>query len=98
MPAVAVAGCDVLLVVGQAAEAAEDTFCTGLVPVVGHGLVFNCVKFEAPVNGLMGPALGGTAWVCTACCWFPQLAAAQLGENPRFSIIKRHLVYKTVKT
>jgi len=57
------------------------------VVVVGHGLVFNWVKFEAPVKGLMGPALGGTtAWVCTGCCWVPQFAAAQLGENPRFSI------------
>ena len=25
-----------------------DWFCTGLVPVVGHGLVFNWVKLDAP--------------------------------------------------
>ena len=76
--------------VGQAeaidAEAVEDAFCTGLVPVVGQGLVFNWVKFEAPVNGLIGPGLG----CCGGCGWapwpeaLPQLAAAQLGENPRF--------------
>ena len=98
MPAVAVADCGgALLIVGQAAEIAEaeDTFCTGLVPVVGHGLVFNWVKFEAPVKGLMGPALGGTtAWVCTGCCWVPQFAAAQLGENPRFSITEIQLIFR----
>ena len=70
---------------GQAAEAV-GAFCTGLVPVVGHGLVFNWVKLEAPVNGFMG-ALG--CWAGWAAGWagLPQLpAAAQFGENPRFSL------------
>ena len=72
---------------GGQADEAVGAFCTGLVPVVGQGLVFNCVKFEAPVKGLIGALVcwtGGAA----AAGWagLPQLpAAAQLGENPRFS-------------
>lgn len=40
-------------------QALAPLFCTGLEPVVGQGLVFNWVKLEAPVNGLIGALLGG---------------------------------------
>jgi len=71
-------------------------FCTGLVPVVGHGLVLSCVKLEAPVNGLMGALLAlllleateeivMLVLLATVPALGPQLGV-QLGENPRFSL------------
>jgi len=71
-------------------------FCTGLVPVVGQGLVLSCVKLEAPVNGLMGALLAlllleateeivMLVLLATVAALGPQLGV-QLGENPRFSL------------
>lgn len=71
-------------------------FCTGLVPVVGQGLVLSCVKLEAPVNGLMGALLAllllelteeivMLVLLATVAPLGPQLGV-QLGENPRFSL------------
>lgn len=71
-------------------------FCTGLVPVVGQGLVLSCVKLEAPVNGLMGALLAlllleateeivMLVLLATVPALGPQLGV-QLGENPRFSL------------
>jgi len=71
-------------------------FCTGLVPVVGQGLVLSCVKLEAPVNGLMGALLAlllleatveivMLVLLATVTALGPQLGV-QLGENPRFSL------------
>lgn len=67
-------------------------FCTGLVPVVGHGLVLSCVKLEAPVNGLIGdlPALLLVAEeLLLAVAVFPVPVpqfGTQLGEKPLFSL------------
>lgn len=65
-------------------------FCTGLVPVVGHGLVFSWVKLEAPVNGLIGALLAlfeaeDDPVVVVAAVDVPQFGT-QLGEKPRFSL------------
>lgn len=65
-------------------------FCTGLVPVVGHGLVLSWVKLEAPVNGLIGALLAlfeadDDPVVVVAAVDVPQFGT-QLGEKPRFSL------------
>lgn len=77
-----------LLLAGGQAEA-EDVLllATGLVPVVGQGLVFNWVKLVAPVKGLIGALpTGALDWFAADDDGFEPQFGTQEGEKPRLSL------------